>query len=238
MSKHRVLIVEDEADIRRFVRMALEKEGMDVFEAATVEQARAETASCRPELVIVDLGLPDDDGKAYIRELRACSAAPVVVLSAREHESEKVAALDAGADDYLVKPFGVPELLARVRAQLRRASLVTADGPPSSLVQFGNVVVDMKNHEISRDGEPVHLTRIQWRLLKVLVRGHGKVLTSRQLLLEVWGNTHTERTHYVRIYMMNLRQKLEDDPTKPKHLLTELQVGYRLAGMETLTMPT
>jgi two-component system KDP operon response regulator KdpE len=234
MSKHRVLIVEDEADIRRFVRMALEKEGMDVFEASTVQQARMEAASRKPELVIVDLGLPDDDGKAFIRELRAWSAAPVVVLSAREQETEKVAALDAGADDYLIKPFGVPELLARVRAQLRRASLVSADGPPSSIIQFGKVVVDIGNHEISRDGEPIHLTRIEFRLLNALIRGHGKVLTSRQLLLEVWGNTHTERVHYVRIYMMNLRQKLEENPTKPKHLITELQIGYRLTGIEML----
>jgi two-component system KDP operon response regulator KdpE len=237
MSKPRVLIVEDEADIRRFVKMALEQEGMEVYEASTAQQARIDSVSRKPELVIVDLGLPDDDGKTFIRELRTWSVAPVVVLSARERETEKVAALDAGADDYLVKPFGVPELLARVRAQLRRATLVSHETLPSSVVRFGKVVVDLGNHEVTRDGQLVHLTRIEFRLLSALIRRHGKVMTSRQLLLEVWGAHHTERVHYVRIYMMNLRQKLEDVPARPKHLLTELQVGYRLIEVEAVQPP-
>jgi two-component system KDP operon response regulator KdpE len=232
MSKPRILIVEDEADIRRFVRMALEKEGMAVFEASTAAQARIDSASRKPELVIIDLGLPDDDGKTFIRELRTWSTAPVVVLSAREQEAEKVDALDAGADDYLVKPFGVPELLARVRAQLRRASIVSPVGAASSIIKFGQVSVDVATHEVTRHGEPVHLTPIEFRLLASLIRGHGKVLTHRQLLLDVWGPGHVERPHYIRIYMANLRQKLEDDPTQPLHLLTELQVGYRLAGLD------
>jgi two-component system KDP operon response regulator KdpE len=232
MTKPRILIVEDEADIRRFVRMALEKEGMNPFEASTAAQARIESASRKPELVIVDLGLPDDDGKKFIRELRTWSSAPVLVLSAREQETEKVDALDAGADDYLVKPFGVPELLARVRAQLRRANFVSPAGTASSVIRFGHVSVDVATHEVVRCGEPVHLTPIEFRLLASLIRGHGKVLTHRQLLLDVWGPGHIERPHYIRIYMANLRQKLEDDPTQPQHLITELQVGYRLAGVD------
>jgi two-component system, OmpR family, KDP operon response regulator KdpE len=232
MSKPRILIVEDEADIRRFVRMALEKEGMNLFEASTAAQARIESASRKPDLVIVDLGLPDDDGKTFIRELRTWSSAPVLVLSAREQETEKVDALDAGADDYLVKPFGVPELLARVRAQLRRANFVSPAGAASSIIRFGHVSVDVATHEVARSGEPVHLTPIEFRLLASLIRGHGKVLTHRQLLLDVWGPGHIERPHYIRIYMANLRQKLEDDPTQPQHLITELQVGYRLAGVD------
>jgi two-component system KDP operon response regulator KdpE len=232
MSKPRILIVEDEADIRRFVRMALEKEGMNVFEAGTAEQARMDAASRKPELVIVDLGLPDDDGKSFIRELRTWSAAPIVVLSAREQETEKVEALDAGADDYLVKPFGVPELLARVRAQLRRAGLVSNGDVQSSVFRFGKVSIDLGTHEVMRAGEAVHLTPIEFRLLTALIRGHGKVITHRQLLLDVWGPGYSERPHYIRIYMAQLRQKLEDDPAQPRHLITELQVGYRLSGLE------
>jgi two-component system KDP operon response regulator KdpE len=214
--------------------MALEKEGMNLFEASTAAQARIESASRKPDLVIVDLGLPDDDGKTFIRELRTWSSAPVLVLSAREQETEKVDALDAGADDYLVKPFGVPELLARVRAQLRRANFASPAGAASSIIKFGHVSVDLATHEVARSGEPVHLTPIEFRLLASLIRGHGKVLTHRQLLLDVWGPGHIDRPHYIRIYMANLRQKLEDDPTQPQHLITELQVGYRLAGVDDL----
>jgi two-component system KDP operon response regulator KdpE len=236
MTKPRILIVEDEADIRRFVRIALEKEGMNIFEAPTAGQARIDAASRKPELVIVDLGLPDDDGKTFIRELRAWSAAPVIVLSAREQETEKVDALDAGADDYLVKPFGVPELLARVRAQLRRATLVPG-GPASSILRFGEVRVNLASREVIRSGELVHLTPIEFRLLTSLIRGHGKVLTHRQLLLDTWGPGYIDRPHYVRVYMANLRQKLEDDPARPQHLITELQVGYRLAGLAPMADP-
>ena len=231
MSKRRILIVEDEADIRRFIRLALEREGMTVFEAGSAEQGRIDAASRQPQLVIVDLGLPDGDGKTLIRELRNWSTAPILVLSAREHEQEKVDAFDAGADDYLVKPFGVPELLARVRAQLRRASIVTTEGANPSVMTFGAIRVDLATYEITRAGIPVHLTPIEFRLLAALIRGHGKVITHRQLLLDVWGPGYIDRPHYVRVYMANLRQKLEDDPARPQHLITELQVGYRLAGL-------
>jgi two-component system, OmpR family, KDP operon response regulator KdpE len=233
VTKSRILVVEDEADIRRIVKMALEKAGMSVFEAPTAEQARIDAASRKPDLIIVDLGLPDDDGKALIRALRSWSSAPVVVLSAREQEAEKVEALDAGADDYLTKPFGVPELLARVRAQLRRAVLVSSNGPASSVMRFGANRVDLATHEVSHAGNAVHLTPIEFRLLTALLRGHGKVMTHRQLLLEVWGPNYLDRPHYIRIYMANLRQKLEDDPLQPRHLVTELQVGYRLAGLQS-----
>lgn len=232
MIKSRVLIVEDEADIRRFVRMALEKEGMSVFETATAEEARINAVSRKPDLMIVDLGLPDGDGKDLIREVRGWVSAPILVLSARERESEKVEALDAGADDYLIKPFGVPELLARVRAQLRRANSVGQGVAISPSVKFGKIEVNLATHEVLRKGEAVHLTPNEFRLLTALIRGHGKVLTHRQLLMDVWGPGYAERSHYIRIYMAQLRQKLEDDPSQPVYLITELQVGYRLAGLE------
>ena len=231
MIKSRILIVEDEGDIRRFVRMALEKEGMSVFEAQTAEEARRDVATRKPNLAIVDLGLPDGDGKALIREVRSWSAVPVLVLSAREQESEKVEALDAGADDYLVKPFGVPELLARVRAQLRRSRVVSTGTAASSRVTFGRVMVDLATYEVRRGDEDVHLTPYEFRLLAALIRGHGKVLTHKQLLLEVWGRRYSDRPHYIRVYMAQLRQKLEENPSQPKHLVTELQVGYRLSGL-------
>ncbi|MFL9997770.1 response regulator [Paraburkholderia sediminicola] len=231
MKKPRVLIVEDEADIRRFVRMSLEREDMTVFEAADAAQGRIECVSRRPDLLIVDLGLPDEDGKVLIRELRSWSRAPVLVLSAREHETEKVEALNLGADDYLTKPFGVPELIARVRAQLRRASFVGGEGDTSSTMRFGEISVNLATYEVTRGGEPVHLTPTEFRLLAALIRGHGKVITYRQLLMDVWGPGYVDRSQYLRVYMVTLRQKLEADPAQPQHLMTELQVGYRLAGL-------
>jgi two-component system KDP operon response regulator KdpE len=167
-----------------------------------------------------------------IRDVRSWISAPIIVLSARDRETEKVEALDAGADDYLVKPFGVPELLARVRAQLRRTSAVSDGAKASALVRFGQVAINLATHEVTRDGKAVHLTPNEFRLLTALIRGHGKVLTHRQLLLDVWGPGYAERAHYIRIYMAQLRQKLEDDPSQPVHLITELQVGYRLSGLE------
>ena len=232
MSKRWVLIVEDEADIRRFVRMALQRDGLGIAEAKSAEEARIDSTCRRPDLIIVDLGLPDRDGKDFIREFRTWSNAPVLVLSARDQEEEKVEALDAGADDYLTKPFGVPELLARVRAQLRRTALLNPNQPASPVIHFGKVRVDMSTYEVTKEGEPVHLTPTEFRLLAALVRGHGKVLTHRQLLLEVWGPGYINRPHYIRLYMANLRQKLEREPTRPEHLITELQVGYRLAGLD------
>lgn len=232
MNKAQILIVEDESNIRRFVRIALEQEGMSVIEASTLAQARMDAATRRPDLMIVDLGLPDGDGKDLIRDLRSWVYSPILVLSAREREEEKVAALNAGADDYLVKPFGVPELLARIRALLRRSQLVPNVQAASSRVRFGNVQVDLASHEVTRDGEAVHLTPIEFRLLTALIRGHGKVLTHQHLLHETWGAAYSDRPHYLRVYMMQLRQKLEEDAAQPKYLLTELQVGYRLAGLE------
>ncbi len=231
MHKLKILLVEDETNIRRFVRIALEREGMSVSEADTGENARIETVTRRPDLVIVDLGLPDVDGKDLIRELRGWIDVPILVLSAREREDEKVATLNAGADDYLVKPFGVPELVARIRALLRRYRAVSDAMASSSRVRFGAIAVDLASHVVTRDGEPVHLTPIQFRLLAALIRGHGSVLTHRQLLLEIWGATYIDRAHYLRVYMMQLRQKLEDDVAQPRHFVTELQVGYRLAGV-------
>lgn len=226
----RILLVEDDANIRRFVRAALNDAGFEVFEADTCSRALIEVSTRRPDLAIVDLGLPDGDGKGFIGEVRAWSALPIVVLSAREREEEKVAALDAGADDYLVKPFGVPELLARVRAQLRRRAQADAVSG-SSMVSFGEITADLATHEVRKRGNPVHLTPIEFRLLAALIRGHGRVLTHRQLLHEVWGPAYVERAHYLRVHMANLRHKLEDDPAQPEHLLTELQVGYRLVGL-------
>lgn len=226
----RILLVEDDPNIRRFVRAALQDEGFEVFEAETCRRALIEVATRQPDLAIVDLGLPDEDGKGFIRQVRAWSALPVLVLSAREREEEKVAALDAGADDYLVKPFGVPELLARVRAQLRRRAQADA-ASASSTIAFGKITVDLASHAVRKSGEVVHLTPIEFRLLAALVRGQGRVLTHRQLLSEVWGQAYVERAHYLRVHMANLRHKLEDDPARPVHLVTELQVGYRLSGI-------
>ena len=223
----RVLIVEDEADIRRFVRMALENESYEVFEADCIKRALIEAGTRRPEVVILDLGLPDGDGVDFIRDLRGWSTCPVVVLSARSGEADKIAALDAGADDYLVKPFGAGELLARVRAQLRRQTR-QAEGD-SAIIRFGAVHIDLIRRVVERDGERVHLTPIEYRLLVALVTQPDRVLTYRMLLNAVWGPGHAEDTHYVRVHMANLRKKIEAMPSMPQHLLTEPGVGYRFS---------
>jgi two-component system, OmpR family, KDP operon response regulator KdpE len=220
------VIVEDEPQIRRFVRAALEAEHWQVFEAATMKQGLVEAGTRRPELVILDLGLPDGDGVEYLRDLRAWSQVAVIVLSARTDESDKIAALDAGADDYLTKPFGVGELMARVRVALRRGQKAAEEG--GAVFTFGKITVDFTTRRVQRDGELVHLTPIEYRLLAVLIANVGRVLTHRALLREVWGPAHSERTHYLRVYMGQLRQKLEADPAQPRHLLTETGVGYRL----------
>jgi len=219
-----VVMVEDEKQIRRFVRTALESEGIRMVEAQTGRQGLTEAATRKPDLVILDLGLPDLDGVEFIRDLRGWSSLPVIVLSARTDETDKIAALDAGADDYLTKPFGVGELLARVRAALRRRASRT--GEP--VVTFGDVRIDLAKRSVLRAGAPVHLTQIEHRLLATLAANPGKVLTHRQLLLEVWGPSYVEHAHYLRIYMSQLRQKLEADPARPRFLLTETGVGYRL----------
>lgn len=219
-----VLIVEDEKEIRRFVRSALENEGWRVFDADTLQRGLIEAGTRKPDLIILDLGLPDGDGLDFIRDLRQWSSIPVIVLSARSEESDKVLALDAGADDYLSKPFGVAELLARVRVSLRRHAQQNQESP---LIQFSDVEVDLINRRVSRAGEDLHLTPLEFRLLTELIANAGKVLTQRQLLSTVWGPNYVEHSHYLRIYMGHLRQKLEAEPARPKHLLTETGVGYR-----------
>ena len=221
----RVLIIEDEADIRRFVRMALESEGLEAFEADGVKRGLIEAGTRRPQLVILDLGLPDGDGVDFVRELRTWSACPVIILSARSSEADKIAALDAGADDYLVKPFGAGELMARVRAQLRRHTQQTADG--ESTISFGDVRIDLVHRLVERGGQAVHLTPIEYRLLTHLVAQQNRVVTHKQLLQVVWGPGHTEDSHYVRVHLANLRKKIEADASMPRHIITEAGIGYR-----------
>jgi two-component system KDP operon response regulator KdpE len=219
------LLVEDERQIRRFVRTAMETEGWHIVEAETLKQGLIDAGTRKPDLVILDLGLPDGDGVDFIRDFRAWSSVPVIVLSARVNENDKITALDAGADDYLTKPFGVGELLARVRAALRRqAGSSAASG---TTFRFGDVEVDQTHRVVRKAGAHVHLTPIEYRLLTLLIGNAGKVLTHRHLLREVWGPSFVESNHYVRIYVGHLRQKLEDDAAQPKHILTETGVGYR-----------
>jgi len=221
-----VILVEDERQIRRFVRTALEAEGWSVHETDTLRQGLIDSGTRKPELIILDLGMPDGDGVEFLRDLRGWSSVPVIVLSARVGEQDKIDALDAGADDYLTKPFGVGELLARVRAASRRRR--EAGGTVGSVFEFGDVKVDLSLRTVHKGEAPIHLTPIEYRLLGLLIANAGKVLTHRQILRDVWGPSHTEDGHYVRVYMGHLRQKLENDPAQPKHILTETAVGYRL----------
>ncbi len=223
----RILIIEDDMQIRRFARTALVSRGFEVFEAANGAQGLIEAATRKPDLVVLDLGLPDMDGVAVVQRLREWSPIPVIALSARSLESSKIATLDAGVDDYLTKPFGVGELLARIRVALRHAS-VGANGNSGEFA-LDELKVDLQRRRVVVDGREVHLTPIEYRLLTVLIRYVGKVVTHRQLLKEVWGPSHGEDSHYVRIYMAQLRHKLEKDPARPRYLLTETGVGYRLS---------
>jgi len=207
------------------VRHALEAEGFRVFEAETLQRGLIEAGTRKPDLVILDLGLPDGDGTDFIRAVRAWSGMPIIVLSARAGEHDKVEALDAGADDYLSKPFGVAELLARMRASLRRTA--RSGDEQGSVLRFADVVVDLADRRVTRGEQEVHLTQVEFRLLAVLLSHPGKVLTHRLLLREVWGPSHVEHSHYLRIYMGHLRQKLEADPARPRHLITETGIGYR-----------
>jgi two-component system KDP operon response regulator KdpE len=224
-----ILLVEDDAPIRHFVKTALESQDMVVREAATMREGLAAAKASKPELLILDLGLPDADGVELVKSLRQWSEMPILVLSARHQEDAKIATLDSGADDYLTKPFNVGELLARVRAALRRARQTTAQ--PSAYRAMG-LDVDIEKRRVVVSGFEVHLTPIEFRLLESLVRHTGRVVTHRQLLKEVWGPDHVGDNHYVRIYMAQLRHKLETDPAQPKYLLTEAGVGYRLAEAE------
>ncbi|EOI3528374.1 two-component system response regulator KdpE [Cronobacter dublinensis] len=219
-----VLIVEDEKEIRRFLRTALESDGLRVYDAETLQRGLIEAATRKPDLVILDLGLPDGDGIDFIRDYRQWSQTPVIVLSARSDEQDKIAALDAGADDFLGKPFGIGELQARLRVALRRHGAASQSDP---VVRFSDITVDLAARRITRGAQEIHLTPIEFRLLAVLLNNAGKVLTQRQLLSQVWGPNAVEHSHYLRIYMGHLRQKLELDPARPRHLLTETGIGYR-----------
>jgi two-component system KDP operon response regulator KdpE len=228
-----VVLIEDDNHIRRFVHASVASQEIRVLDAELGRRGLALAASARPDLVIVDLGLPDMDGVDVIRQLRDWSSVPVIVLSARTREDEKVAALDAGADDYLTKPFGVAELMARIRAHLRRHNRNAAAGvSETAKVCFGDVTIDLEVRTVEREGKAVHLTPIEYRLLVALIRHAGRVLTHRHLLQEVWGPSRTDSAHYLRIYMGHLRQKLERDPAQPEHIVTETGVGYRLVGVK------
>jgi two-component system KDP operon response regulator KdpE len=222
-----VLLVEDEPEIRRFLKASLGVEGYRVVECATGRRGVIDAGTHKPDLAIVDLALPDMDGVDVIRRIREWSPMPVIVLSARVQERTKIEALDAGANDYVTKPFAIGELLARVRAALRHA-MRGEEG--SAILRFGDVEVDLNGRVAHRGGEPLHFTPIEFRVLASLARHIGMVCTHRQLLTEVWGPTHAGDTHYLRIYMKHLRDKLEPDPVQPRYLLTETGIGYRLVG--------
>ena len=222
-----VLLIEDEPQMRRFLRAALENESYHLVEATTVRDGLAQAAGRNPDIILLDLGLPDGDGIDLTRRIREWARTPIVVISARGQERDKVAALDAGADYYLTKPFGVGELLARMRVALRHAARA-AGQPADPVFAVGDVRVDLEHRQVFVGEREVHLTPTEYKLLTTLVRHAGKVLTHRYLLKEVWGPNAVERSHYVRVYMTQLRHKLEGDPARPRYLLTEAGVGYRL----------
>jgi two-component system, OmpR family, KDP operon response regulator KdpE len=222
-----VLVIEDEAQIRRFLRATLTAHGYQLLEATTAQEGLVQAATRQPEIVILDLGLPDLDGLEVTRRLREWTTVPIIVLSARGQESDKVTALDAGADDYLTKPFSVGELLARLRVALRHAAR-TSQEPGEPIFTVGDLRVDLARRQVYIAEQQVHLTPIEYKLLTTLVRYAGRVVTHRQLLQEGWGPGHTEASHYLRVYMGQLRHKLEADPTRPRYLVTEPGVGYRL----------
>ncbi len=224
-----VLVIEDDAQIRRFLRATLGNHGYRLFEATTGEAGLVEAATRQPDIVILDLGLPDIDGLDVIRRLREWTALPIIVLSARGQERDKIAALDAGADDYVSKPFGVGELLARIRTALRHATR-NPNHAGESTFSLDDLYVDLAKRQVTVAGQQIHLTPIEYRLLTTLIRHVGKVLTHRQLLLEVWGPPYADQAHYLRVYMAQLRRKLEVNPARPRYLLTEPGVGYRLAA--------
>jgi two-component system KDP operon response regulator KdpE len=221
-----VLLVEDESQLRRFLRTSLSAHGFRLVETAKAAEALALATSHNPELILLDLGLPDGDGITVTRRIREWSSTPIIVISARGREADKVEALDAGADDYLTKPFGVNELLARMRVALRHAQRTALPAEP--VLEAGPLRIDFGRHEVTMDGAPVHLTPIEYRLLALLARNAGRVLTHRFILKEIWGPGQAGQTHYLRVYMATLRRKIEPQPARPKLLTTEPGVGYRL----------
>lgn len=224
-----VLLIEDDVQIRRFLQATLASQGLRLIEAATGAEGLADARSRPPDMIILDLGLPDMDGLEIIRRLREWTRIPILVLSARGQERDKIEALDAGADDYVSKPFGIGELLARVRVALRRVA-ERAGEAGETLFAVGDLRVDLGRRQVTVAGQPVHLTPIEYRLLATLVRHAGKLVTQGQLLNEVWGPGHTEQAHYLRVYAGQLRRKLEKDPARPRYLLTEPGIGYRFAA--------
>jgi two-component system KDP operon response regulator KdpE len=222
-----ILVIEDDSQIRRFLRATLTNQGYKLVEATTAQEGMNLVAMRHPDLIILDLGLPDKDGLEVTRLLREWSTIPIIVLSARDQEGDKVAALDAGADDYLTKPFGTEELLARLRVALRHAIRAT-QGNDDPVFVTGDLRVDLAHRQVFVGEGEVHLTPIEYKLLLMLVQHAGKVVTRRQLLHDVWGPAYVEESHYLRVYMGQLRHKLEEDPTRPRYLLTEAGVGYRL----------
>jgi two-component system KDP operon response regulator KdpE len=222
----RVLVVDDEAPLRRMLRAALDDTAYDVIEAASARDGTRAIAAGRPEVVLLDLGLPDADGLTIVTEVRAWSDVPIIVLTARQHERDKVAALDAGADDYVTKPFSVAELTARIRVAARHYRLRGV--APDPVFRTGELTIDFGSRQVSVKGAPVHLTRIEFNLLAALARHAGKVLTHKQLLNEVWGPEFADETHYLRVHFAQIRQKVEDDPARPHFVITDAGVGYRL----------
>jgi two-component system KDP operon response regulator KdpE len=224
----RVLVVEDDREIRALMQSSLSVEGFEVQTAVSLSEAGAMLRHQAPDVIVLDLGLPDGDGVALVREVRRRQAIPVIVVSARHQEAQKIQLLDAGADDYLTKPFSVGELLARIRVALRHRG--TALAAAVTVHALDDLRIDLQSHLVLRDGQPVHLTPTEYKLLARLVRSAGRVVTHRQLLADVWGPEFTGHTHYLRLYMAQLRAKIERDSAEPRHLLTETGVGYRLAA--------
>jgi len=222
-----VLVVEDEFQMRRFLRTALTAQDFRVVEAETAKDAIAATTTHNPEIILLDLGLPDGDGIELTRNFREWSQIPIIVISARGREDDKVAALDAGADDYLTKPFGLNELLARIRVALRHKAQ-SGSAEATMVLEIGPLYIDQARRDVKVEGREVHLTPIEYRLLVLLARNAGKVLTHRQILKEVWGPLHSDETHYLRVFMTQLRRKIETDPARPRLLVTEPGVGYRM----------
>ncbi|MBA4032450.1 MAG: DNA-binding response regulator [Planctomyces sp.] len=227
MTEHHILVIEDETPIRRFLRASLQSEGYRVDEAASGDEGLKLAIRQPPDVVILDLGLPDMDGQDVLQRLREWYTAPIIILSARDQEPQKIKALDLGADDYITKPFGVGELLARLRTALRHSHRV---GPEETTVVLGDLRIDLAARLVHRGEEEVHLTPLEYKLFTTMIKHAGKVLTHRFLLREVWGPLDSQENHYLRVFVASLRRKLEADPARPRHILTEQGVGYRLAS--------